>query len=68
MIIVAACPTGYTVSSGSMSCYKWHSTAKQWNAARRICLSYDGDLVSLDSEAKFDEFRSIAYTKGWLLR
>ena len=60
----SACPSGYSASGRTKTCYKWHSTPKQWIIAKHICISNHGDLVSLDSQPKFSDFRSIAIAKG----
>ena len=60
----SACPSGYSASGRTKTCYKWHSTPKQWSVAKNICRSNHGDLVSLDSQPKFSDFRSIAIAKG----
>ena len=58
------CPSGYSISNVTGTCYKWRTRGQPWDAARAQCQTEGGDLVSLPTREKFNEFQSMARATG----
>ena len=56
------CPSGYSVSNVTNTCYKQYTSVASWDTARSQCQKAGGDLVSMATRKKFDEFRNIVQT------
>ena len=46
------------------TCYKLHTLVAAWDTAQSQCQEEGGDLVSMTTRKKFDEFRNIEQTAG----
>ena len=59
------CPSGYNISKVTNTCYKWHAEKAKWLSARDQCIAEGGDLISLTTREKFDEFKTVAKAEGF---
>ncbi|XP_048252628.1 C-type lectin domain family 4 member M-like [Haliotis rufescens] len=62
VIVFALCPSGY--SGLGRRCIKVVTEKMDWDSARAHCRDDNADLITLESQAKMNEFRDFMATNG----
>ena len=67
IVLEPVCPVGYTIFGDSKTCIGYFGTYRTWHDARQICMEQQGDLISLDNQAKFEDIQHLPSSEGILV-